>query len=339
MDLVGHAELEAWLSQTLGRTIEVATANKLSGGAIQENWGLVLEPGHRRVVLRKDSPATIVASRSRAEEYTLMAAAYRAGVRVPEPLGLCLDTAILGSPFALFAHCDGTGYGPKVVKDQSLGGDRRQLGEELGRQLARIHKLPVTGEIAGIIGPEPDDPALAMVAQLRNWLDDMDAKRPALEWSLRWAELHAPAPDKIVLTHQDFRTGNFLIDEDGLNAILDWEFAGWSDPASDIGWFTAECWRFSRPDLEGGGLCPRADFYRGYETESGSRIDQKRVRWWEVMAHLRWAVIAIQQGYRHRSGTERSLHLELTGRIADGLTWRLLKMTRPGQDGVAEVVA
>ena len=44
---------------------------------------------------------------------------------------------------------------------------------------------------------------------------------------------------------------------------------------------------------------------------------------------LRWAVIALQQGDRHDSGAERSLHLALTGRIADTLEYRLLQMTAP----------
>ena len=57
--------------------------------------------------------------------------------------------------------------------------------------------------------------------------------------------------------------------------------------------------------------------------------DPDRVRWWEVMAHIRWAVIALQQGDRHDSGAERSLHLALTGRIADTLEYRLLQMTAP----------
>ena len=47
------------------------------------------------------------------------------------------------------------------------------------------------------------------------------------------------------------------------------------------------------------------------------------------MAHIRWAVIALQQGDRHDSGAERSLHLALTGRISDTLEYRLLQMTAP----------
>ena len=102
--------------------------------------------------------------------------------------------------------------------------------------------------------------------------------------------------------HRDFRTGNYMVDAHGLTAVLDWEFAGRGDPMSDIGWFCAECWRFGKTELEAGGIAPRAVFYEGYQAQSGAQIDDASVRYWEVMAHLRWAVIALEQGHRHLSG-------------------------------------
>jgi hypothetical protein len=53
------------------------------------------------------------------------------------------------------------------------------------------------------------------------------------------------------------------------------------------------------------------------------------VRYWETVAHLRWAVIALLQGWRHASGAEPSLALALTGRIADELEYDILRMTAP----------
>jgi hypothetical protein len=47
------------------------------------------------------------------------------------------------------------------------------------------------------------------------------------------------------------------------------------------------------------------------------------------MAHLRWAVIALEQGHRHLSGREHSLELALTGRITPELERAILKMTSP----------
>lgn len=332
MSLTGNPALDGWLADVLDMPgARVVAAAKLSGGAIQENWAVTVAAGaaSRRLVIRRDAPATIAASRSRAEEFALIAAAHRAGVRVPEPLGFCDDPAVIGAPFAAMAWVEGTGYGPKVVRDLTLGGDRLALGRELGRQMALIHAIRPDAALARILGPRPADPARDAVAVLRGWLDARPTPRPGLEWALRWAERHAPPPDRVTLTHQDFRSGNVLIDADGLTAVLDWEFAAWSDPACDIGWFCARCWRFSRPDLEGGGIAPRSAVLEGYAAAGGTVPDPDRIRWWEVMAHARWAVIALQQGDRHAGGAEPSLHLALTGRIADVLEYQLLRMTAP----------
>jgi aminoglycoside phosphotransferase (APT) family kinase protein len=334
--LTGNRALEARLASMLGAdAARVLSADKLSGGAIQENWALDVQAGGatRRLVLRRDAPATIAASRGRREEFLLVRAAWEAGVRVPRPVGFCDDPEPIGAPFALMERVAGVAYGPKVVRDESLGGDRAALGRELGRQLARIHAVRPDAALAAILGPAPADPCLAEIARLRGWLDATGAARPGLEWALRRAELRAPSTAACVLTHRDFRTGNFLVDRDGLTAILDWEFAALSDPMADLGWFCAECWRFSRPDREGGGVCRREDFYAGYAAESGRAPDHDRVRWWELTAHLRWAVIALQQGLRHASGEERSLHLALTGRIADAVELMALRLTAALEDG------
>jgi aminoglycoside phosphotransferase (APT) family kinase protein len=126
--------------------------------------------------------------------------------------------------------------------------------------------------------------------------------------------------------HQDFRTGNYLVDERGLIAILDWEFCTWGDPMVDIGWFCARCWRFGATDQEAGGIASREPFYRGYEAAAGRTVDPHAVHYWEVMAHVRWAVIALQQAARHLSGAEPSLELALTGRILPELELEILNL-------------
>lgn len=318
--------------------IRVLSLKPLSGGAIQENLLAEVEitggelAGATGLVLRKDAAATIAASHSREQEFLLLALAHAGGVTVPRPIAFCADPSVLGGPFAVMARAGGVGFGPRIVKDVSFGGDRESLGGRLGRELARIHRLaPADSAAFAFLGARPARPAQAEIDWLRSALDALGAHRPASEWALRWCETHQPQAPRLVLCHKDFRTGNYMVDQAGLTAILDWEFAGWGDPHMDIGWFTAKCWRFSRPDLEAGGIASRAAFYRGYSAEAGAAIDDEAVRFWEVMAHLRWGVIALQQGERHISGIERSLPLALTGRMIAELEWEALAMTETSQ--------
>jgi aminoglycoside phosphotransferase (APT) family kinase protein len=248
-------------------------------------------------------------------------------VRVPGPVAFCEDAAVLGGPFAVMAKVEGHGFGPKIVKDMTLGGDREVLAFEIGRQMALIHAIrPPRAELA-FLGAPPVDPMMHEIKRMRRALDDLDLIRPALEWGLAWLAQRPPACPEIVLAHRDFRTGNYTVDETGLTGVLDWEFAGWGDPMLDLGWFCAECWRFSRKDLEAGGVGSRASLYAGYESVAPRKIDDHAVRLWEIMAHIRWAVVALQQGARHLSGAEPSLEHALTGRIAPELELAVMRMT------------
>jgi hypothetical protein len=48
------------------------------------------------------------------------------------------------------------------------------------------------------------------------------------------------------------------------------------------------------------------------------------------MAHIRWAVIALQQAHRHISGGEASLELALTGRLLPELELATIDLIAPG---------
>lgn len=309
--------LAGWLRDAAGAdSLEILAMDKLGGGAIQENWGLrvAVDGAARDWVLRTDAPSGVSTSHGRAQEFALLRAAHEAGVTVPEPLFLDTGTALLGKPFYVMDRVFGRAEGHIVTRDPALrgaGGDR--LVERLGREMARIHSIRPPRDDLGFL-PLPDaPPALHRVATYRRCLDELPDPNPALEYALRWLERHAPATPGLVLCHSDFRTGNYMVDGGELTGILDWEFASWSDPMEDVAWFCARCWRFGAWDREAGGIGDRAAFYRGYEAESGRAVDRGIVPYWEVMAAVRWAVIALQQGERHLSGGEESLELALTG--------------------------
>lgn len=319
--------------QVKAEAVEFSDFRLLSGGAIQENWLAVASvssgvcAGTLELVIRADSPSGVSVSHGRAQEFALLKAAFAAGVTVPEPLWLCSDTQVIGRPFFVMRKVAGLAAGHALVKDTRLGGDRAALTERLGAELARIHSIRPPRADLDFLPRVEGSPALQAIERHRAFLDHHHSAHPALEWGLRWLQRHAPPSNEIVLAHRDFRTGNYMVDEHGLSAILDWEFAGWSDPLEDIGWFCARCWRFTAPHLEAGGIGARSDFYRGYESVSGRTIDARQVHYWEVMAHVNWAIIALQQAQRHLSGEEHSLLLALTGHSVPELEYEILRMT------------
>jgi aminoglycoside phosphotransferase (APT) family kinase protein len=325
MDEARRAALSAWLPD--GVSIEAMSL--MSGGAIQQNWKMdVLDHGTPQAwVLRTDSAATLSHSRPRAEEFALLRVAYDAGVTVPEPLLLCSDLSVIGTAFFIMRRVEGVAAAHRLVRSETLGGGRVALVEALGRELARIHSIrPPHGDL-GFLKPHPPiAPGLRFVGEMRAHLDGGRVPQPILEWGLRHMERHAPAAGDIVLCHNDFRTGNYMVGEHGITGVLDWEFAGWGDPHEDLGWLCARCWRFGSAH-EVGGIGPREALYAAYSEASGRRVDDASVRYWELAATIRWAVIALSQAERHISGTEPSLELALTGHIVPELELDIMRAT------------
>lgn len=335
MNDIQKQSLEVFLAVALAASsVEIVKAGLLSGGAVQENWALDLLldggpfDGELQAVLRCDSPTAGVAiSHGRAQEFALLQTVFNAGVTVPQPLCLCTDLSVFGRPFFVMRRIGGTAAGHVLVKDTRYAPDRPELTRRLGCELARIHSVRPPVEALAFLQTYTESPAQHRIHSHRAYLDQHHTAYPALEWGLRWLERHAPERDLIALAHGDFRTGNYMVDERGLTGILDWEFAGWSDPLEDIGWLCAKCWRFGRDDLQAGGIGTREDFYQAYEAEAGRGIDRDQIHYWEVMAHVRWATVAIEQAQRHCSGEENSLLLALTGHIVPELEWEILNMT------------
>ncbi len=330
-----RARAERLLAAACGSPVSLASWQRLSGGAIQENVAVEAHvasgplAGRHEWVLRMDAPSAVAVSHSRAHEYEILRAAHGAGVPVPEPLLLCEGDG--GPAFFAMRRVPGLAAGHRLTKDDALVPDRPRLARELGAGLARLHRVAPPVASLAFLGEPPADGAKACVAGYRKGLDELGAVRgeawPALEWGLAWCDRHAPAPWPSRLLHRDYRTGNYLVHEGRLAAVLDWEFAGWGDPREDLGWMLARCWRFARPDREAGGVGHAADFLAGYAGEGGDPVAWEETIYWQVLAHLRWALIALQQAERHRSGAQASLELALTAHIVPELESEILALT------------
>ena len=284
LDGAAHQRLQGFIAQAAGaQGAAILELRRLRGGAIQENWHLDADiaggafAGRLHAVLRTDAPSKIDESLNRAAEFALLKTALAAGVTVPEPLWLCRDRSVLGKEFFVMRRVAGTAAGHLMVKDERLQERGEALVERLAEELARIHTItPPTDGLGFLPVPEPS-PALHSVNRFRHYLDRLPTPHPVLEWGLRWLERNAPAKEEVVLCHHDFRTGNYMVDGNGLTGILDWEFAGWSDRHEDIGWFCARCWRFGANDREAGGIGDRQTFTRAYERASGRSVDPNAV--------------------------------------------------------------
>lgn len=316
--------------QSGARAVTVTGFSRLTGGAIQDNYALTLEctggsrSGLQKLVVRSDAPSQVAASLSRAQEFHVLRAAFKAGVTVPEPLWLCEDADVIGAPFCVMTWVPGSASGRELVRGITTPEQGRDLVTQLGDQLARLHKVAPPMESLSFLKEPAGVPALARVQEYRAALDAIPRPHPVLEWALNWLEDHAPDSGLRALCHGDFRTGNYMVHEGRVTAVLDWEFASWGDPLEDLGWLCARSWRFGAPQREVGGIGDKADLYAAWERGTGWKVDDAQVCYWEVMAMVRWAIIALQQGERHLSGEQTSLELALTGRMLPEIEFDIL---------------
>jgi aminoglycoside phosphotransferase (APT) family kinase protein len=327
------AALSRYLRAATGaRSAAIDALNLLPNGAIHENWRLDATltggtlAGRRSLVLRKDAATTLGIGLDRAGEFAVLRAVHAAGVPAPEPLLFCADPSVIGEPFLVMHRLPGEAT-PERIVGGALGGDRAALIADLAGALAAIHRIPPQRAGFAALGRAPEDAARVSLAECAELLAGDADPHPVAEWGIRWLRRHAPPPVQAVLCHGDFRTGNFLADARGLTGILDWEFAHWSDPLEDLAWFCLGCWRFGAYAREAGGIAARAAFVEAYERASGSGVAPERLRWWEVLAALRWLVIALRQRDRWRLDGERSLDLVLTGRRPAECEIEILKLT------------
>ena len=130
--------------------------------------------------------------------------------------------------------------------------------------------------------------------------------------------------------HGDFRTGNFLVDEHGLVAVLDWEFAHWGAREEDLGWLCVRDWRFGAIDRAAGGLTTRREFVRAYEAAGGQAVEPAVLHWWEVYGNARWAAGCVFQGERFTRGGERDIELLAIGKRPAEMEWEALRLIRRG---------
>jgi aminoglycoside phosphotransferase (APT) family kinase protein len=332
--------LAAWLSRALGTGVEVTASKLLGGGAVQENWRIDVvvgegpRAGRHAWLLRTDGVRRLSVSVDRDAEFAVIAAAHAAGVPVAEPIVRCTDPSIIGRPFLIQQFVTGQSQARQITRHPELASFGDNLARDLGRTLARIHRItPAGGTLPGLPIPMLA-PAKVEVSRLRTALAGASQARPALEYCLAWLDANAPGPRSLTLAHGDFRTGNYMLQDNRIAAILDWEFAHWGDPMEDIGWLCARCWRAGNDAAtqEAGGVGRRRAFYNGYNELAANKIDEAMIPYWEVMAASKWAVLAILQGDRFLVGGETAIELALTGLMTAEMEFDAL-------DGIASIEA
>ncbi len=325
--------LAEWIQNALGaRKVVIEAMTPLAGGALQRHALLLLSvsggpwSGNRQWVLRYTGATRIPWGLGRADEFRVMERVFEAGVLCPRPIALCKDPEVIGCRFLLMDYVEGEADGPSLTKAISSIGAADKLIPELGRQLAMLHSISPTF----LGGRRPEAPLNDRLEFYALWHERLTLWEPVIDLALQWLRSNWPAPCSPVLVHGDFRTGNFLVADGDLRAILDFEFAGLGDPREDLGWLTMRYWRFGNDRRIVGGLGTLEAFLEGYPVFSGNTLDSSELVWFQVLANVRWALIATMQWQRFARDGEGDLDLALTGHGRPHIMAEILRLIEEG---------
>jgi aminoglycoside phosphotransferase (APT) family kinase protein len=323
--------LAEYLEAVTEKDVDVDALQQLAGGASRDSWLVKAKVGSelQQFVLRCDLVTTMYdKALERDQEFLVMKAAHEIGILVPRPRWYCLEPAILDQPFLIMDFVDGVSIGSKVVNQPELVEARAALPGQMGEQLAKIHALDTIQFKLNFL-PRPRvgfSPAQEAIAQIRAMILKLAVHNPVFEFGLRWLQQNAPKTDKSVFLQGDFRVGNFLVGNKGLNGIIDWEFARIGDPLEDLAWPCLRDWRYGKGQFRLGGIGKREPFILAYERASGRTVDRKAVDYWEILGNLRWAVTCLAQANRHLSGGDFSVELAGLGRRSAEMQFEMLRL-------------
>jgi aminoglycoside phosphotransferase (APT) family kinase protein len=329
---------EETLSAVVSKRIEgvhgLVSAERLSGGASQETYRLVVKTdrGERRLAMRR-APGGIAPPPTSGQpgletEARLMRAARAAGVPEPEVLWVLEPADGLGQGF-IMEWLEGEALGAKITRDPSFDAIRPKLAEQCGEILARIHAIDLSAHDleSRLAHTEPE----SFVRQTWQRYQALPTPQPMIDFSARWLLDHLPRGFRPTLVHNDFRNGNLMMTpERGVVAVLDWEIAHVGDPMRDLGWICTNSWRFGRSELPVGGFGTYTDLFRGYERASGAPVDRARVKFWEVFGSFWWSVGCLGMAEHYRTGPDKTVERPAIGRRTSECQVDCVNLLLPG---------
>lgn len=137
----------------------------------------------------------------------------------------------------------------------------------------------------------------------RIWAEDGGVTIPLMSVAVNWLERNLPELDKVSIIHGDFRSGNFLFDEETarITAWLDWERGHLGDRHRDLAWITQAMFAHPTDDRKGTlvcGLLEEGEFFEAYKRASGLDVDPARLKWYSVLNAYQVLVTTLGSCYR-----------------------------------------
>ncbi len=268
----------------------------------------------------------IIANMPATVEGAVIELARAAGVPAPQVLAVTDALADTGQPAQVVSRETGLSIPRHVLRSVAELGTGAELAGDCGAALAALHGVDPASAPPGLDRLDHENPFGDYCDSLTTTLDELPLPHPAVRLGVEWLRRNPPSkPQRTAIVHADFRTGNLLVDDGRLSAVLDWELAHVGDPMEDLAYLCLRTWRFGNDELPVGGFGPLDALRWAYEAGGGTwRADA--FRWWMAARTAWWACGLAAQAAAFTAGLTDSIVLAASGRRVPELEYDLLNL-------------
>ncbi len=226
------------------------------------------------------------------------------------------DPSILGGPFLVMEKVEGEVPNPWSRAGKQFYGEAAARGKfprSFVEALASLHNLDWRAAGLGFIGV-PELGRNFALKEIGKWetLIEMSISKPepVLTELLAWLKANAPETRRLAFVHGAYRSGNLIIRDDAIAAIIDWELQVIGDPMYDVAYVLSDLNREGSPLLSC--VVEREFFIDYYQQLTGLKIDLEICRYYEILYMMRSTAFWLSASGLFAEGRNKDLRLART---------------------------
>jgi len=228
--------LEAWLAANVEGYAGPLRIEQFRGGQSNPTYKLVTP--RRSYVLRRKPPGRLLPGAHAVDrEFRVIAALAGQGFPVARTYGLCLDEAVIGTPFYVMEMIEGRIFWDAGLPEVSAA-DRPAYFDAMNATIAALHRIdPVAAGLS-----DYGKPGNYFARQIARWsqqyrADEAAGRVAAMDRLVAWLPDNIPPDEpRPRIIHGDFRCDNMVFDPERpeVRAVLDWELSTIGHPLADF---------------------------------------------------------------------------------------------------------
>lgn len=271
----------------------------------------------RSLCLRKDPGYGLLRHLSDLhEQFRVLQCLEATAVPTPKAYWYEDDPAILGGRFFIMEKVEGEVPNPwsRAGKQYYAAASQRDtLPHSFVEALAALHTLDWRTAGLDFLGV-PDAGTAFAIREVEKWETLIAASghkpEPVMTEILMWLKANAPQTQRLAFVHGAYRTGNLMIRDERIAAVIDWELQVIGDPLYDVAYVLSDLNHEGSPLLSC--VIERKAFFDQYQRLTGITIDEDICRYYDILYMMRSAAFWMSASGLFRDGANTDLRLGRT---------------------------